>query len=70
MREKISDLRQRLSTALRSEFERAVTQSSTRIDRAVEPYSRFVRSEQERWTDTRTTLTRLRDQARAMREGL
>jgi hypothetical protein len=40
MREKISDLRQRLSTALRSEFERAVTQSSTRIDRAVEPYSR------------------------------
>jgi small GTP-binding protein len=70
MREKISDLRQRLSTSLRTEFEQALAQSGARIGRAVEPYSRFVRAEQERWTDTRTTLTRLRDQARAMREGL
>ena len=70
MREKISDLRNRLSAALRTEFEQAVAQSSARINRAVEPYSRFVRAEQERWTETRSTLTRLRDQARAMREGL
>jgi small GTP-binding protein len=63
MQEKVSALRERLATALRTEFERAQEQSSVRIGGAVEPYSRFVRAEQTRWTNARTTLTALRERA-------
>jgi hypothetical protein len=70
MREKIADLRRRLTTALRSEFERTQRQSQQRIDDAVAPYSRFVRAEQERWNAARTTLAGLRDQAGALRDRL
>ena len=70
MKEKVSALRERLATALRTEFERAQEQSRTRISQAVEPYSRFVRAEQTRWTDARRTLTTLRDRAGSFRERL
>jgi small GTP-binding protein len=70
MKEKVTALREKLGTALRSEFERATAESSARIARAVEPYSRFVRAEQGLWSDTRTTLGRLRERARAFREEL
>jgi small GTP-binding protein len=63
MQEKVSALRARLATALRTEFERAQEQSGARIGRAVEPYSRFVRAEQTRWTNARATLATLRDRA-------
>ena len=70
MKEKVSALRERLAMALRTEFERAQEQSGTRIGQAVEPYSRFVRAEQTRWTDARKTLTSLRDRAGSFRERL
>jgi len=70
MREKLTALRERLATALRTEFERAQEQGRGRITHAVEPYSRFVRAEQSRWTDARRTLTALRDRAGSFRERL
>ena len=70
MQEKISALRERLATALRTEFERAQEQSSARIGQAVDPYSRFVRSEQTRWSDARRTLATLRDRASTFRNQL
>lgn len=70
MQRKVTDLRARLATALRSEFERAQEQSRSRIQQAVDPYSRFVRAEQARWTDARATLTSLRDKASSFRERL
>jgi small GTP-binding protein len=70
MRQKVSDLRTRLAGALRTEFERALEQSVARIERAVDPYSRFVRAEEARWSETRTTLTTLRDTANGFRERL
>ena len=70
MQEKITGLRERLSTALRGEFERAQVQSADRIGRAVEPYSRFVRAEQNRWVEARAALSALRDRAGAFRERL
>ena len=63
MQEKVSTLRAKLAEALRTEFERAQEQSRSRIDEAVAPYSRFVRAEQERWTEARATLGALRDRA-------
>jgi small GTP-binding protein len=66
MKQKVSALRERLSTALRTEFEQAASQSSVRIARAVEPYSRFVRAEQQLWTESRTILSSLRERAQAL----
>jgi small GTP-binding protein len=70
MQQKISDLRERLARALRTEFDRALDQSAARIARAVDPYSRFVRAEQGRWTEARSALSALRDRANAFRDRL
>jgi small GTP-binding protein len=45
MRRKISDLRQRLSAALRAQFAKEITRSGERIRESIAPYSRFVRAE-------------------------
>jgi GTP-binding protein EngB required for normal cell division len=63
LQEKVAALRARLSEALRSEFAHAQEQSAERIGSAVAPYARFVRSEEERWTDARATLTVIADRA-------
>jgi small GTP-binding protein len=70
MQAKVSALRERLAVALRTEFERAREQSSGRIAQAVDPYSRFVRAEQTRWTEARRVLTSLRDRAGSFRNQL
>jgi small GTP-binding protein len=70
MQKKVSALRDRLGTALRTEFLRAQEQSAERIANAVDPYSRFVRAEQTRWLEARTTLSTLRDRASAFRDQL
>ena len=59
---KITDLRQRLTAALRSEFEAARDRSVHRLTDSIGPYSRFVRAAQTKWTDARTALERWRDQ--------
>jgi ABC-type transport system involved in cytochrome bd biosynthesis fused ATPase/permease subunit len=70
MKEKVSALRERLAVALRTEFERAQEQSRVRIRGAVDPYSRFVRAEQARWTEARAALSALRDRAGSFRQRL
>lgn len=57
---KIADLRQRLATALRTEFVAARDRSVQRMTDSIGPYSRFVRAEQAKWTDARTALERWR----------
>ena len=66
MQEKMSDLRGRLVAALRSEFGRAQGRSSSRLADAMAPYSRFVRAEQARWDDLRTSLDALNGRVRAL----
>jgi small GTP-binding protein len=70
MKEKVSALRERLASALRTEFERAQEQGRIRIGRAVEPYSRFVRAEQTRSSEAREALSALRDRAGSFRQRL
>ena len=62
LQEKIVALRIQLSTALRTEFERAQEQSAHRLSDAIAPYGRFVRAEEQRWMDAQRTLGTLRDQ--------
>ena len=47
MRRKITDVRERLTTALREEFGREIGRSGDRIRDSIAPYSRFVRAEGE-----------------------
>jgi hypothetical protein len=70
MKVKLTELRARLAAALRTEFERASAEGAARILRSVEPYSRFVRAEQTLWNETRSTLSRLRDRASAVKARL
>jgi hypothetical protein len=70
MQVKVTELRVRLATALRTEFERAQEQSATRIAHAVDPYSRFVRAEETRWQEARSLLSSLRDRAGAFKRDL
>jgi small GTP-binding protein len=53
---KVADLRQRLTTALRSEFVAARDRSAQRLADGIAPYSRFVRAEQAKWTDAGAAL--------------
>jgi GTP-binding protein EngB required for normal cell division len=61
LRTKMSALRERLVVALRTEFERAQERSAQRLTDAIAPYARFVRSEQRRWDELRTSLIALRN---------
>ena len=63
MREKVTDLRARLTAALRREFESSQARSAERLAGAVAPYSRFVRAEHGRWEGVRATLAAWREKA-------
>lgn len=57
--EKVTALRQRLTTALKTEFERAQEHSAHRLADAVAPYARFVRAEERRWSEAQRTLNEI-----------
>jgi small GTP-binding protein len=59
MRQKISDVRERLSTALRAQFEQEIKASGARIREGIAPYSRFVRAEGDKLRETEQQLTGL-----------
>jgi hypothetical protein len=61
LQEKIAALREQLSTALRTQFDRAREQSAQRLDDTIAPYARFVRAEEQRWKDAQQSLALLRD---------
>ena len=60
IRAKVSSLTGALRKALGAEFERAQEQSALRFADAMGPYTRFVRTERERWDTHRSSLTALR----------
>jgi hypothetical protein len=61
MREKISALRAQLGQSLRVQFEREIERSLQRINEAIAPYTRFVRAEQSKLTETRDQLEMFHD---------
>jgi small GTP-binding protein len=68
MREKIADVRARLSTALRVQFEEEIGRSTTRMRDSIAPSSRFVRAEGERLRETAAKLTALRTDLETLRQ--
>ncbi len=59
MRRKITDLRQRLSEALRQQFGTEIARSGDRIRESIAPYSRFVRAEGEKLQETEQELQQI-----------
>ena len=72
-RERTDELREGLTAALRTEFDRELNGSLGRIKDALAPYDRFVRAEQERLGETDLALQGVQERARRLRaeiEGL
>jgi hypothetical protein len=57
MRQKIGEVRQRLSEALRAQFTKEIGRSGERIRGSIAPYSRFVRGEGEKLEASEQELT-------------
>jgi small GTP-binding protein len=68
MRRKITDVRARLSAALRKQFEEEIARSAARMQESVGPYSRFVRAEGEKLQETETRLRQLASDLQQVRE--
>jgi transposase len=68
LRDKVSTLRGRLARTLRGAFELELDRSLDRLRRLVEPYSRFVRTEQGRLAEARGELTALAARLSALRQ--
>jgi hypothetical protein len=60
LQEKVAALRLRLTATLQRQFEIAQERSQGRLAEAYAPYARFVRAEDERWTEARQRLDLLR----------
>jgi hypothetical protein len=68
MREKIADVRARLSSALRAQFQEEIGRSTARMRDSIAPYSRFVRAEGDRLRETESRLATLRTDLERVRQ--
>jgi hypothetical protein len=68
MRKKIADVRARLSSALRTQFQDEIGRSTARLREGIGPYSRFVRAEGEKLRDTEARLAQLRTELDGVRQ--
>lgn len=67
MSQKVSALRDQLTSALRGRFEREIELGVQRIQEAMAPYTRFVRAERESLSGYETSLTELHTELEAVR---
>ena len=67
LRQKVRDLRETLSRALRTQFTQEAHRSTERLNEGIAPYSRFVRAEQHSLGAVRETLAGLQTQLGALR---
>ena len=68
MRGKIADVRARLSTALRAQFQEEIGRSTARMAESIAPYSRFVRAEGDKLQETETRLAQLKTDLERVRQ--
>ena len=70
MRQKITEVRQRLGDALRGQFRDEIARSSSRIRDSIAPYSRFVRSEGEKLKELEMELNAIASELQSLRAGV
>ena len=68
MRDKVADVRQRLSNALRAQFKQEIARSTARMREGIAPYTRFVRAEGEKLREMDARLATLRTDLERVRE--
>lgn len=61
MRTKVAELREKLVTSLRTQFEREIERSLHRINDAIAPYTRFVRAERGKLVESQGELDKIRE---------
>jgi hypothetical protein len=69
-RRRSGELEQRLVEVMSEQFEHELARSVHRIREAIAPYTRFVRTEQEKLTKIDTDLTAVRSDLRTMRHRI
>ena len=62
MVEKIASVRTNLINTLRAQFEKEIHRSVQHINEAIAPYTRFIRTESDKWLQTQANLGRLRNE--------
>jgi small GTP-binding protein len=67
MREKVKEMRERLITSLRQQFEKEIGRSLQRIQEAISPYTRFVRGEKEKLVNAQQELESYKKQIESIR---
>ncbi len=70
LREKIAQMRGQLTIALKNQFESEQKRSLRRIDEAVAPYSRFVRSEQGKLSEAKHELSGIEERLKVLKAGI
>jgi Mg2+ and Co2+ transporter CorA len=70
MRQKIAAVRERLSAALRHQFEEEIARSSARMREGIAPYSRFVRAEVDKLREIETHLQQVASDLSGMRRRI
>ena len=70
LREKVHRMREQLMGALTGQFDREVERSAQKVQEAVGPYTRFVRSERERLVSTRDELRRIRTELERLKAAI
>jgi len=66
LRKKVTELREKLTMALRTQFEREIERGLHEIQEAIAPYIRFIRAEQTKLEDTGNQLKDLHDSMSAL----
>ncbi len=67
LRAKVADLQNRLHEALSSQFEQEMSRSQQAMQEAIQPYTRFIRSEREKLTGIAGNLNDLEQEMRTLR---
>jgi small GTP-binding protein len=70
MRQKIAQVRDRLSSALRAQFRKEIARSTDRIRTGIAPYSRFVRAEGEKLEGTERDLAGVAGELTSLRSRI
>lgn len=60
MHQKVAELRENLSNILRTQFEQEINRSLQRINEAISPYTRFIRSERQKLMDAQNEIDQVK----------
>jgi len=67
LRAKVADLQQRLHETLSAQFEQEMSRSRQAMQEAIQPYTRFIRNEQEKLTGIASNLAGIEQEMRTLR---